>query len=67
MFNTLEPRRRFERAYPEIAARIEAARRLDPEAAGRALLDIAEETLADGWDEFPHEGVRVVRDRLGWD
>ena len=66
VFNTLEPWRRFERAYPEIAARIEAARRLDPEAAGRALLDIAEETLADGWDEFPHEGVRVVRDRLGW-
>lgn len=61
--DTLDPRRRFDFVHPHIAAQIEAALRLDPEHAARALLGIAEDHLD---DVLPHRGVRAVRDRLGW-
>ena len=63
--DTLEPRRRFEFVHPELAARIEAAIRLSPEDAARALLDLAEEQLGSHPD-FPTEGAAAIRNRLGW-
>lgn len=65
--DSLEPRRRFELAYPKAGAAIARALEADPETAARALLDLAERELATGWDEFPHEAVEALRRRLGWD
>lgn len=61
--DTLDPRRRFELVYPEPAAQIEMALRLDPEEAARALLGIAEQHLG---GDLPERGVRALRARLGW-
>ncbi len=66
VLDTLDPHRRFERAHPELAARADAALRLDAERAARTLLDLAEETLGDR-DDFPAEGAAAIRRRLGWD
>jgi hypothetical protein len=63
--DTLEPRRRFEFVHPGLASRVEAAVRLSPEDAARALLDLAEEQLG-AHPEFPHEGAAAIRNRLGW-
>jgi hypothetical protein len=62
----LDPRRRFELVHPRAGALVEAACRLAPEDAARALLDLAEAELATGWDAFPAAGVEAVRSRLGW-
>ncbi len=62
----LDPRRRFDLVHPELGERLEAANRLPVEEAARALIDLAEEQLATGWDEFPHAGVAAVRARMGW-
>lgn len=64
--DTLDPFRRFEQVHPEVAERVEAAIRLAPEDAARALLDLAERELAPGWDAFPQAGAAAVRRRLGW-
>lgn len=64
--DTLDVRRRLELVHPTIAAAIEEAVRLDPDAAASRLLDLAVSTLADGWAEFPTDGVTAVRARLGW-
>ncbi len=61
-----DPRRRFEAAFPEISAQFAAALEQSPEDCARALLAIAEEHLAPGWDAFPHRGLRALRTRLGW-
>lgn len=61
--DTLDPRRRFDFVHPTVAARIEAALRLDPEAAARELLAIGEENYGDG---FPTRGAEALRTRLGW-
>ncbi len=66
VLDTLDPHRRFERAHPELAARAEAALRLDAEGAARGLLDLAEETLGTR-DDFPREGAAAIRRRLSWD
>ena len=65
--DNLDPRRRFETAYPAIAARIEVALTRPPEDCARALLACVEDVLAPGWPDFPHPGVAAVRARLGWD
>jgi hypothetical protein len=62
----LDPRRRFDHVHPELGARLEAATRLPVEETARALIDLAEEHLAPGWDEFPHAGVAAIRARMGW-
>ena len=67
LLDNLDPRRRFERVHPELAARIGAALEQDVERAARALIDIAQEHLAPDWDQFPHRGVAAVRRRLAWD
>jgi predicted nucleotidyltransferase len=64
--DSLDPHRRFERVHPELAARADAALRLDVDGTARALLDLAEETLGHR-DDFPVEGAAAVRRRLGWD
>lgn len=64
--DTLDPHRRFERVHPELAARIDASLRLDPERAAWALLELAEETLGRRPD-FPAAGAAAIRRRLGWD
>ena len=62
----LDPRRRFDLVYPELGLRLEEACRLPTEDAARALIDLAEERLAPGWEAFPHAGVAAVRAKLGW-
>ena len=62
--NALDPTRQIERGHPVLAAQIEQACRLAPDACAVALLDLAERTLADGWDGFPTAGVRAARRRL---
>jgi hypothetical protein len=64
--DSLEPNRRFEQAYPSAAAEIADALAQRPETAARALLDLAERTLARGWDAWPAAGARAIRDRLDW-
>lgn len=62
--NELDPTRRLEHGHPELAAAIEAATRLAPDAAALALLDIAENALSSGWPGFPSAGVAAARHRL---
>lgn len=64
--DNLDVRRRLERVHPDIATAIEAAIRLDPDGAGRCLLDLADRELAPGWERYPARGVASVRARLGW-
>lgn len=64
--DSLDPFRRFDLVHPEVAARIEAAIRQPLDDGARTLVDLAEELLADGWDDFPHAGVAAIRRRLGW-
>ncbi len=61
----LDPRRRFERVHPELAARIEEICRGPLRTAGPDLLDLFVEVLAPGWDAFPHAGVAAARTRIG--
>ncbi len=63
--DSLDPHRRFERVHPELAARVDAALRLDAENAARTLLDLAEQTLGERAD-FPTEAAAAIRARLGW-
>lgn len=60
----LDPRRRFERVHPELAARIEEICQHSLDIAGAELLDLAVEVLAPGWDWFPHTGVEAARRRM---
>lgn len=62
----LEPRRRFELAYPEAGSAIGRALEADVETAARDLLDLAERELSPGWAGFPHAAVAALRARLGW-
>jgi hypothetical protein len=64
--DSLDPRRRIEREFPELAAELEHAVRGDPETAGRHLIDAAERELSADWPEFPHRGIAAIRTRLGW-
>jgi hypothetical protein len=64
--DSLDMQRRFEFVYPEAGAQIARILQHDPETAARLLLDLAEQHLAPGWDEWPTVGVAAVRRRLGW-
>jgi hypothetical protein len=59
----LDPRRRFDAAYPELADAIEAACRLDPISSAEALLDLAQ-TALQSTGQYPADGARIVRERL---
>jgi hypothetical protein len=63
----LDPRRRFDLVHPDLGTILEEACRQSIERAARALIDLSEELLAPGWDEYPHAGVAAVRVRMGWD
>lgn len=62
----LDPRRRFDEVFPDVAARLEEAVRLPVEEAARALIDLAERVLEPQWADFPRRGVTALRARYGW-
>lgn len=62
----LDPRRRFDSAYPELGARLERIVASAVETAARELIDLAEEQFAPGWADFPSEGVAAVRRHFEW-
>lgn len=64
--DTLDPFRRFDFVHPEVAARVESAIRMPLDDGARALADLAEELLADGWEDFPRAGITALRRKLGW-
>ena len=64
--DSLNEFRRFDFVFPEVAARIGAALEQDVESAARSLLEIAETSLAPGWEGWPTEAVAAIRTRLGW-
>ncbi|HAM27134.1 MAG TPA: hypothetical protein DCP11_10690 [Microbacteriaceae bacterium] len=64
--DNLDPRRRFELVYPEVAHALECAISSELEECARGLLDLAESSLSGSWPPFPREAVETVRRRLGW-
>lgn len=60
----LDPFRRFERAYPRLAARVDAALSRPPREAAVGLLHIAASELAPCLAEWPGDAAAVVRERL---
>ena len=64
--DTIDPVRRFERDFPDWAARIAAAIEAPVEDAARGLFDLTREILEPGWDEFPSRAADAVAARLGW-
>ena len=64
--DAIDPVRRFEKDFPEAAARISSALAQEPEAAARALFGITRDVLEPGWDDFPTAAADAVADRLGW-
>lgn len=64
---SIDPSRRFEKAYPEIGARLTAALASPVEEAARGLHALARDVLEPGWDAFPSRAADVVAARLGWD
>ena len=58
--------RRFEAAYPQVGARLNAALDQPVEDAARALYVLARDVLEPGWDDFPTRAADVVAARLGW-
>lgn len=61
--DALDPSRRAERAWPALAAELDAALLRPPPAAGRLLLDLAERSLA-GRVPWPFAAAAAVRRRL---
>ncbi|WP_448811455.1 hypothetical protein [Agromyces bauzanensis] len=64
--DSLDPARRFEGAYPEIAQRIDRALADDVETCARALVDLAVELFGTGERGVPPRALAAVRNRLGW-
>lgn len=62
--NPFDPLRRLELALPEPAARLAELQQQDPDSCASGLLDLAEELLAPGWDEFPDRAFAVARQIL---
>lgn len=65
--DAIDPLRRFERDYPELAARLDGLLAAPVEEAGRELFRVFRETLEPGWAEFPTAAADAVAARLGWD
>lgn len=62
----IDPLRRFERGYPELATRIDEVLAQDVEHAARGLFDLVREVLEPGWDAFPSDAADAVAARLDW-
>lgn len=62
----VEPTRRFEEAFSEIAADIEAAISQPAERAAKSLFELTRRVLEPGWNEFPSEAADAIARRLGW-
>lgn len=59
--DNLDPLRRFEFAFPEWGAEINAILLLEPPQAARQLLDLADRALRDRMTYYPAEGVTAIR------
>jgi len=59
--DNLDPLRRFEMAYPQIAGEINALLRLDLDRAAAGLLDLAERLLRDRVTGYPDDAARALR------
>lgn len=62
----IEPTRRFEAKFHEVASDIEAAIAQPAELAAKSLFELTRRVLEPGWDEFPSEAADAVARRLGW-
>lgn len=65
--DNLDPRRRFELVFPEIAGEIDRSLAMDVEACARRLLDIAQQAIDNTKVPFPTEAAHAIRARLGWE
>jgi hypothetical protein len=65
--DNLDPRRRFELAFPNLAEEIDRSLAMNVEACARGLLDTAQYALNDKAVPFPKEAADVIRTRLGWE
>lgn len=63
-FDDIDPLRRFELAFPPLAAEIDAALAADPEAGALALLGLAERELGTRLEAWPQTAAVAVRRRL---
>lgn len=64
--DSLDPTRRFEHAFPDIAARIDELLTRPVEKAAEALLELAVELFGVGDGGMPRRGLVAVTRRLGW-
>lgn len=64
VLDSLDPLRRFERAYPELGSEIEEAMGRAPPEGARVLLRLALRELPARLPDFPVEGARAVEGRL---
>jgi predicted nucleotidyltransferase len=62
----LDPRRRFDAAFPVIAQRLELAAQLPIESCAGELVAIAMDELEPGWDAFPRRGLAAIQRSLDW-
>lgn len=64
--DNIDAMRRFEKDFPEWAARIADAQSLPVEDAAEAIFRITREALEPSWPEFPSRAADAVAARLGW-
>jgi len=64
--DAFDGRRRIEAVLPRESARLAEVLAGEPEDAARGILDLAEESVAPGWDGWPAAGAASLRLRLGW-
>ena len=57
----IDPRRRFEAAFPALGTEIAALLESDTEAAARGLLDLAERRIAPQMTDWPTEAAGAIR------
>jgi len=65
--DALDPWRRAEATWPELAARIDRAISLPTERVGQALLNVAATELAPRWDHYPRADLELVERLLADD